>query len=128
MRQIGQFITSDKNQLSTQLSKLEQNIVKETADIRAAYDATPMPTPIVTKGGGTYTTGEALLADTSAGAFAVNLAAPADGKPARMIVINLSANILTLVPIAPALINLSTSFPASGGKFELFFDSVNWWL
>lgn len=127
MRQIGQFVTQDPRQLSTQLSKLEQNVVKETADIRASFDATPVPTEVVNQGGGVYTAGQALIADTTAGSFLVNLAPPADRRPARMVVIVLSGNVLNVQPIPPALINLSTSVPLPGGKSELFWDGTNWW-
>jgi len=128
MRAVKQFVTENPRQLSTQLSQLEQNVATEADDIRATYDVTPVPTSPVTRGGGVYTTGQALIADTNGGSFSVNLAAPVNGRPGRMIVINLSANVLSLVPRAPALLNLSTlAFPAPGGITQLFFDGTNWW-
>lgn len=126
MRQIGTFSTDDPRQLMTQLSNLEQNIVKETGDIRAGFVPDFAPTRIAV-GGGIYSTGIALLADTSAGPFSVVLANPQNNVPGMMLVVNESGNHFTVVPTAPTLINLAASNFYAAGLFTLFFDGQNWW-
>jgi hypothetical protein len=126
VKQIQQFVTSDLPQLSTQLSKFENNVATETQDIRNTFDAIPVPQPEVLEGGGIFTVGQCVFANTVHGAFSINLAAPNNGLPGRMMVIRTASPALTVVPIT-GLVNLSTSAVVPGIA-TIYFDGANWWF
>lgn len=126
MRQIGSFQTDDPKRLDRQLSDLEDNIEHEVDDIRASFVPNFKITPII-KGNGVYSTGIALIADTSVGAYSVLLSNPANKVPGLMLVVNKGAANLTLRPLTPALINAATTVVLGVGMFLLLFDGTNWW-
>lgn len=127
MRTIGQFITSDPQQLATQLGTLEQNVVKETQDIRASFDETGTQTPWVNTSGGVFTVGQTVLANTVPGALTGNLAAPKDGKPGWLTVVVNSANALTLTTVGAAKIQTGTAAAFTLGMFRIYFDGTDFW-
>lgn len=121
MKQIGQFITTDQKQLATQLSTLEQNIVKETGDIRANF--LPAPVRVTARDGGTYTTGQAVLSETPAAGIKILLTASA---PGFLIIINKTGNNINASPITGS-IDLGSSENFAGGNALVFFDGTDWW-
>jgi hypothetical protein len=128
LRTIKQFITGDAKRLSSQLSDLENNVATETADIRTNYVQKAPQTARISKGGGVYTTGQTLIADTSAAVFSINLAAPRDGQPGWLYVIIEAGPSLTIRPVPPAKINALTVGTIAQVVAPLYFDGSNWWL
>ncbi len=128
MNTIKQFVTGNPGQLSTQLSNLESNVVSETADIRAKFVPIPVTTAVVTSGGGSFSVGEAVIADTTLSTFTLNLTDPVNKAPGFAMLINRSSGNVTLKTIAPTLIQLSASLPFANGMWILFFDGTGWWF
>jgi hypothetical protein len=129
LKLIRQFITDSAKRLSSQLSDLEGNIAQETADIRASYE--PVPAPVfVRQSGGTYTTGQAVMADTRQGNVSIKVAAPASGRPGWLYVRNIYGfgNFVEIALVPPALVDLSTSYSLPGvTAINLYFDGTNFW-
>jgi hypothetical protein len=129
MNTISQFATNDPKQLSTQLSNLEQNIVKETANIRSTYELAKVATdddpvsPIKT-----YTTGQCARIDSTHGAVTLRLSAPADGLPGEILVVQaVGGNGFVAVGIGATINNAATRTFASAFVTRFYFDGKNFW-
>lgn len=121
MKQVGQFITADTKQLATQLSQLEQNTVKETADIRSAF--LPVPAVLVARDGGTYTIGQAILSETPAAGIKILLTA---SSPGFLLILNKFGGIINAAPVKGS-IDLGSSENFNVGTALVFFDGTDWW-
>jgi len=128
MRTIKQFITEDKQRLSSQLSDLENNVATETSDIRASFEPKAVQTPRITKGGGVYTTGQTLIVDTSGGVFEINVANPKNNVPGWLHIIIEAGPSLNVRPIAPAKFNTLVVASIAQVTAHMYFDGSNWWL
>lgn len=129
MNTISQFATDDPKQLGTQLSKLEQNVVKETASIRQAFELSAVPidddraSPIKT-----YTVGQCARLDTRAGIVTLHIAAPADGLPGELIVVQKQGTNGYVAIGINARVNGTTAFTSGPEKVDRFyFDGTDFW-
>lgn len=128
LRTIKQYITDDPERLSSQLADFESNVVTETDSIRNSYTVRPTPTARILTGGGVFTVGQAVIIDTSAASYAVNLAAPADGRPGWVYFIHETTGTLTLRPTGSTTINnAATITHAVVGVLSVFFDGTRWY-
>lgn len=136
MRLIGNFTTEDTRRLTSQLSALEDNIDRETRDIRASFlpnfeRRLFSPDTIATA---TLLPGQVAICDTTVASFTLNLSAPTTLAPGMLAVIKkLLSNTVTVVPSGQVLsgvartINATTSFScASVGLYLFYFDGSNW--
>lgn len=130
MRTIGQYVTENPKQLSTQLSEFEQNVVTETATLKR--DKAPRlisvdDDPVSPRK--TYTVGQIARIDTDAGAVFFNLTPPADGLPGQFAVVQISgASGFTAVAVNCRINGGATYAPAAGlivYRFE--FDGKDFW-
>lgn len=130
MRTIGQYVTEDPKQLSTQLSQLEQNVVTETASIRSATAPRLVPVnddPVSPRK--TYTVGQTARINTGAGAVLFNLTPPMDGLPGQFAVLQINgAAGFTAIAVNCRINGGATYTPAAGlvvYRFE--FDGKDFW-
>lgn len=132
MNTISQFATDDPKQLGTQLSKFEQNVVKETAAIRAEFEIAAAPTDddflSPTK---TYTVGQCARLDTTLGSPTVRLSPPANGLPGEVIVVQRKGTSGFIAVGINANINNATSSPFAAFPFafvtRIYCDGKNFW-
>jgi hypothetical protein len=122
MRQIKQFITEDSGLLSTQLSKLEDNVVQQFA----ADELAANPTPMFFGGGAIITVGESAIIDTSGGALTVSISPAQDGRPGFINLISTTNN-LTIKPLT-GKIQGAASVTKGVGLSLVYFDGSNFWL
>ena len=138
MKKIGQFIVENPQRLGAQLSDLENNIAKETQDIRASFApeleqvSFSVASPVTQQLG----VGQVGLCDTSAGNVSLFLAPDPRHMPGFLAVIKTSgANAVTIFPSgnnrvgSRAQINAAANLFASGAaRLMLFyFDGYEWW-
>lgn len=132
MNTISQFATEDPKQLGTQLSKLEQNVVKETADIRSEFELAAVPTDddflSPTK---TYSIGQCARLDTTLGSPTINLSAPASGLPGEIIIVQRKGTAGFIAVGVNATVNNAPSAPFAAFPFafvtRIYCDGKNFW-
>lgn len=137
LKLIGQFDTESQQRLTAQLSEFQNNVVKETTDIRAAF----MPELEVLKFVGilgaalTLLPGQAAICDSAVAAVTVPLAAPIGGVPGFSAIIKRqAANNVTAVATGVTSLNTArtvngaaTKVYAAVGLYWVYFDGSNWW-
>lgn len=133
---IKQFITENAQRLSSQLSTLEGNVAKETADIRASFQ--PALTQVVfsaSSSSSAFGVGVAALCEPSTSALTLALTA-AQGQPAGFacLVKRGAGSAITLVPSGTNSSGLSRKINtanskayATAGLYWLYFDGENWY-
>jgi hypothetical protein len=133
MRTVSQFITEDPKQLGTLLSKFEQNVVQETADIRQIFQLSPVASdgsaavPIAS----TYTVGQSLRADTRIGAISFNLTPPSNGLPGEFVLIQVNgANGFVAIGVNCTINGATkiTTTPSAQVVFRFYCDGKNYWV
>lgn len=132
MNTISQFATDDPKQLGTQLSKLEQNVVKETADIRQGSELRAFPVDDdFSSPTRTYTVGQCARLDTTLGSPVINLSPPPDGLPGEVIVVQHKGTSGFVAVGINATINnaASAAFAAFPFAFvtRFYCDGKNFW-
>jgi len=134
LKQIIQFITEDKQRLSSQLSALEGNVVKETADIRSSYAPNLSQVQIAATTLAPVLTWQVGMVDMTTGNVSVTLAPDSAGQPGWvMLVKKQAANTLTIFPSGSnfsgaRMVNGAASYALAGIGCVLFwFDGMNWY-
>lgn len=132
MNTISQFATDDPKQLGTQLSKLEQNVVKETASIRQAFQLSAAPidddslSPVKT-----FTVGQCARLDTTLASPVINLSPPADGLPGDVVVVQRAGTKGFIAVAINSTINNAASAPFAAFPFafvtRFYFDGTDFW-
>ena len=130
MRQITQFVTEDPGQLGTQLSRFEDNVVKETESIRknfalsaTAIDDDPF-SPFKS-----YTVGQCARINSAAGAVSFYLSAPLDKLPGEFIVVQKTgANGFVAIGVN-ANVNGAAKLTVASGVIvsRFYFDGTDYW-
>lgn len=133
MRTVGQFVTDDPKQLSTQLSQLEQNVVKETADIRLSREPRALDVIELSATGPvmTLTIGQAARLDSRVGAVTFNLSPPSDGLPGEFILFQAKGSNGFVVNGIGANVNNAANAavtPSTQVVFRFFFDGKDYWV
>lgn len=124
LKLIRQFITDNAKRLSSQLSDFENNVQAETLNIRSTFVVAPVAVR-VNAGGGIYTTGQALLCDTSSAAFGVLVSAKKN-VPGFLVLINKGPNAVTVRPLSGS-IDQGSSISVASGNALIYFDGADWW-
>lgn len=123
-REVQQFRTDDPGQLSTQLSRFENNIAQQFQAVANVCTLTPTTIRASTSGNA-FTSGQLLIADTAATALKAILTAGAVGF---LFIVNNGSHTLTFEPASPAKVNGTSSVVLAANSFsKLFFDGANWW-
>lgn len=133
MRTIGQYVTDDPKQLSTQLSNFEQNVVRETSDIRRSAEPRSLNVVDTSAAGPvlTFTIGQAARADSRIGALTFNLLPPSDGLPGEFVLFQAQGANGFVVNGIGCNVNgaaIATITPSTQVVFRFFFDGKNFWF
>lgn len=133
MNTIGQFATDNAQLLGSQLSKLEQNVVKETASIRQRFALASVAIDDDSKSPiKTFTVGDCARLDTSLASPVVNLAPPMDGLPGEVTIVQAAGALGFIVVAINCKVNNAAVIALGAAPFAFvfraYFDGKNFWI